>query len=185
MDPADAAGCVVTTILAVQTTTTSCQFICDSRVVSGERPYRSHLMPKVVSAGGWLIGTAGSAGVCDFVQYAWQIPEPDIYDYPYMAGVFVPSLRSALSEAGLLGDKELEFQMLVARDGRIYQIESDLSVLQREDGAYAIGTGAPYAIGAWTAGADALTAVEIAIDNDVNSGFPIQVFEQGEDDNDF
>jgi ATP-dependent protease HslVU (ClpYQ) peptidase subunit len=57
---------------------------------------------------------------------------------------------------------ETRFQFIMAVGGEIFDIDEELSVSKSADGVYAAGSGAPYALGAMYAGADAYEAMEIA-----------------------
>jgi ATP-dependent protease HslVU (ClpYQ) peptidase subunit len=77
----------------------------------------------------------------------------------------LPSLRKCLVENGYNFDEsktETRFQFLIAVCGEIFDIDHELSVSKNESGIYAAGSGAPYALGALHAGADAYEAMEIA-----------------------
>jgi ATP-dependent protease HslVU (ClpYQ) peptidase subunit len=77
----------------------------------------------------------------------------------------LPSLRKCLVENGYNFDEsktETRFQFLIAVCGEIFDVDHELSVSKNESGIYAAGSGAPYALGALHAGADAYEAMEIA-----------------------
>ena len=80
----------------------------------------------------------------------------------------MPSLRECLKANGYNFDEAQEkdsgarFQFLIACNGQLFDIDSDLAVMRSSDGIYGVGSGAAYAIGAIHAGAKPMKAMEIA-----------------------
>lgn len=60
--------------------------------------------------------------------------------------------------------------LLIAPDGTISLYEGNIWIEQKGERYYAVGTGAPYALGAMDAGASAVDAAKIAVKRDINSG---------------
>lgn len=154
----------------------------DSRTVAGDKPMRHALQPKIRERDNYLFGCAGSGAACDLVLWQWQPPfyHEDLDPYEHMVRTFVPSLRTALDETCPAKEGEYELQMLVAVGGTLFLIENDLTVLLDDRLVYGIGTGGNLAVAAYLGGADCYTAMDIAIDLDVNSGGPVTELTQGE-----
>ena len=77
----------------------------------------------------------------------------------------MPSLRKCLSSIGFNFDEpktEQRFQFLIAVCGELFDVDHELAVSKNISGVYAAGSGAPYALGALHAGADAYEAMAIA-----------------------
>lgn len=71
---------------------------------------------------------------------------------------------------------EDNFAALILNNDGVFAVDNML-ILMRPDLPYAIGTGAPYAIGAVYAGASVKEAVQIACKLDSNSGGKVRVYE--------
>ena len=106
---------------------------------------------------------------CDIAQHIWDSPTPTKQDkenlYRFMIRKAMPSLRKCMTENGYNFDedtKETRFQFIIAVGGEIFDVDQELSISKSADGVYAAGSGAPYALGAIHAGADAYEAMEIA-----------------------
>lgn len=152
-----------------------CELIADAQTTSDNRPYRHSQMGKLVRRGDYILAGAGSGFACDLVQYVWMPPPWDGSEPAgFMRSVVVPHLRGTLdgNDWQPNAEKDETLVMLVGLAGRIFQIESDFTVLMRSDGLYAIGSGAAYAIGALEAGASADEAMQIAARNDIYTGLP-------------
>ena len=67
---------------------------------------------------------------------------------------------------------------MIAMRGELFEIDEDYSVSRREDGVYAIGSGADFALGALMAGADIQSAMHIAATLDVNTHAPFITLHQ-------
>lgn len=159
----------MTTIIGLQHED-SCFIVADSRTTDDSGYIYSHSdIKKIAERGAFLIAGAGEVLPCDIAQHIWQPPTPTKKDrqdlYHFMIASVTPSLRKCLIDNGYNFDEskgESRFQFLIAVCGEIFDIDDDLSVSRNEQGIYAVGSGAAYAIGALYAGADAHEAMEIA-----------------------
>ena len=131
--------------------------------------YNHPQVKKLADRGAFIIGGSGEVLPCDIVQHIWEPPTPTAKDrkdlYHFMIVKVMPSLRKCLSDNGYNFDEpktESRFQFLIAVCGEVFDIDHDLSVSKNGSGIYAAGSGAPYALGALHAGADAHQAMEIA-----------------------
>lgn len=131
-------------------------------------------------------GTAGSGRLCDYIQYEWEPPQPDMdrefdqeWAYHWLITEFVPALKKAARSEGFeIGGEGVDFQMIVTVRGFIFQIESDGTVMVRKHGFYGIGTGGSYALGALLSGAEPLQAMRAAETLDAFTGSCDSTFDQ-------
>jgi len=169
----------MTTIIAIQHAD-HVVMMADSQINSDGRPYVHPDMTKIIDTGKHLIGVAGDVTALQAFHHLWKPPAPTSRyrgsAFDYVVQKIIPSLRTFIAESKIFTDKEKDdgasFQMLIAINGQVFEIDEALSVAIREDGFFAIGSGAPYAIGAICAGANVHQAMEIAEQNDVNTGAP-------------
>jgi hypothetical protein len=152
------------------------------------RRYKHQTIPKISRNKDFLIAGSGLAFVCDVVQQAWVPPSPSVVDkknlYKFMVTKVMPSLRKFLHESGYertpadQRSDDADFNFLVAVNGEIFEIDDDYGVLKSQDGFYAVGSGAPFALGALYAGADWEQSLQIACKLSVYSEPPFIYFEQ-------
>lgn len=152
------------------------------------RRYKHKTIPKITKNKDFLIAGSGLAFVCDVAQQAWIPPSPTATDkkdlYKFMVTKVMPSLKKTLHTAGYertpadqRGD-EADFNFLLAVNGELFEVDDDYGVLKSEDGIYAVGSGAPFALGALHAGADWEESLQIACKLSVYSEPPFIYFEQ-------
>lgn len=137
------------------------------------RIYRHSKMEKIAKRGDFLIAGSGEVSPCDIAQHIWNPPKLTTKDkqdiYHFMIAKAMPSLRKCLEENGYNFNEEhdkakdgLRFQFLIVVGGEIFDIDQDLAVMKSDSGHYAVGSGAPYALGALTVGAKPMKAMEAA-----------------------
>jgi hypothetical protein len=144
--------------------------VADSQTTDDRgRIYTHPEVEKITANGSFLIAGSGETLPCDIAQHIWEAPIPTRQDkenlYRFMITKAMPSLRKCMTENGYNFDednKETRFQFIMAVGGEIFDIDQELSISKSADGVYAAGSGAPYALGAIHAGADAYEAMEIA-----------------------
>ena len=147
-----------------------CFLVADSQTTDeGGRIYTHPEVEKISANGSFLIAGSGETLPCDIAQHIWESPIPSKQDkedlYRFMIKKAMPSLRKCMTENGYNFDedtKETRFQFIIAVGGEIFDVDQELSISKSADGVYAAGSGAPYALGAIHAGADAYEAMEIA-----------------------
>ena len=147
----------------------SCFIVADSRTTDESgRIYTHPEVQKISENGMFLIAGSGETLPCDIAQHVWVPPVPTKQDkndlYHFMIVKAMPSLRKCMVENGYNFDednKETRFQFIMAVGGEIFDVDQELSISKSADGVYAAGSGAPYALGAIYAGADAYEAMEI------------------------
>lgn len=109
--------------------------------------------PKIFKKGNMLIGVAGYWRLAQVLQYLIELPEhPEhISDEEYIVAYFVELLREALKVTGYARkDMEQEHHdssVLIGYRGQLYEVEGNYQVMDAVKNYYAIGSGAPYALG--------------------------------------
>jgi ATP-dependent protease HslVU (ClpYQ) peptidase subunit len=105
-------------------------------------------MPKIVQQDSWLIGVAGSARVCDQLQYSIEYPKPpqelirqsqDQW-YGWIVTKIIPLIDDTIK------DTEMEAEALLITHGKAFLISENLSVLSANP-YWAIGSGAELSLG--------------------------------------
>ena len=147
-----------------------CFIVADSQTTDSDGRIYSHPeVAKISENGFFLIAGAGETLPCDIAQHIWEPPAPTKQErknlYRFMIAKAMPSLRKCMIENGYNFEedtKETRFQFIMAVGGEIFDVDQELSVSKSADGVYGAGSGAPYALGAIHAGADAYEAMEIA-----------------------
>jgi ATP-dependent protease HslVU (ClpYQ) peptidase subunit len=155
------------------------EMAADGQTTSADRPFESMLQPKIVMRADYTFACAGKGYACDVAAFHWSPPEStaDVTHggmYAHLVKNVVPSLRREFDRAGVTFEADEAFQMLIAHRELIAQIESDFTVLLADNGLYAIGSGAAYALGAMEAGADVDEAVRIASRFDIWTGSQVE-----------
>ena len=144
-------------------------------------------MHKIVHTDRYLIGIAGKLNALQAIESGWVPPLPTArYTgtlFKFVVTKVAPSLKAFVTGLDLFTDKEKEsddylFQVLLVIDGTLFEIDESYSVVMRDDGFYAIGTGSDFAIGALMMGADIKRALEIAAANDNATGEPFMFYTQ-------
>lgn len=108
-------------------------------------------LQKVFTAGHYVIGYTTSFRMGQILQYCIDYPKCNDPTLDFMCREFIPAVRAAFKEQGYLqieSSQESGGQFLIACLGKIFKIDSDFQVNQYQDGLYAIGAGAEYALGA-------------------------------------
>jgi 20S proteasome alpha/beta subunit len=136
-------------------------------------------MPKIVQQDTWLIGVAGSARVCDQLQYAIEYPKPPIE--VVRAGKWLKWLVTQVITLiePIVKDGEMDAEVLLITHGKAFLVSENLSVLSAKP-YWAIGSGADLALGSladkqylpdWNKNHDlsALRAMECASMHDPNT----------------
>lgn len=182
----------MTTIIGIQKQN-GCMILADYKVSSESESFVSKTARKICRNWKLAYGTAGNGRLCDYIQYEWEPPQPDEWEpplsregevdeewaYHWLITVFVPALKKAArTEGSEIGGEGVDFQMIIAVRGFVFQIESDGTVMIRSHGMYGIGTGGAYALGALMAGADPIEAMHAAETLDSFTGSYEDTFDQ-------
>jgi len=175
----------MTTVIAIQHPN-GVRMIADSQINSNGQPYFHSDMVKIVAKGKYLIGVAGRVVALQAIQNSWTPPAFGAHKdsiYNFVITKVVPSLKAFVDDAKIFSDKERDddadlFSILIAIKGEVFEIDQDYSIARREDGVYAIGSGAGYALGALLAGANGMEAMKIAASLDVNTSQPFITLQQ-------
>jgi ATP-dependent protease HslVU (ClpYQ) peptidase subunit len=120
----------------------------DSQITDNEQRIISTQTPKIVSVGDYLIGITGDSRPGDILAFNWKPPTYKNYDpVEWMGKRILPSIQLAFKENGYEMDKEANFAYLIAFDGILFSIGSDLSFNASERGLFAAGSGGAFALG--------------------------------------
>jgi ATP-dependent protease HslVU (ClpYQ) peptidase subunit len=172
----------MTTIIGIQENDQAL-LLADGLTTNDGRPFAGLAMQKIVSRGEYLLAAAGPGGTCDWITHVWKPPHyrhsGSVYDF--LVTTAVPALIKGLRANDLAPsekDDNSTWQLMLALDGQVFQVESDGTVLQDGTGLYGIGTGAPYALGALLAGATEQEALQIASTFDIYTKPPFQIVRQ-------
>lgn len=141
---------------------------CDSAGVGGYSR-ANRVDPKIYRVGEMLIGFTTSFRMGQLLGYSLTLPRhhADVPVENYMATLFINAVRECL-KAGGFAKKENETEQggtfLAAYRGRIFEIESDYQVGEREEPYTAVGCGFDLALGSlytsghWAAPRDRIRA---------------------------
>lgn len=136
-------------------------------------------MTKIVVQDTWLIGVAGSARVCDQLQYAIEYPKPpvDVIRTGTWLKWLVTKVVPLIDD--MIKDADMDAEALLITHGKAFLISENFSVLTASP-YWAIGSGADLALGSladkqykpdWNKNHDlsALRAIECASMHDPNT----------------
>lgn len=184
----------MTTLVGIQTEDMVIM-AADSQITEDNLRTISSTTPKIIDVGRYLIGLVGDSRPGDILAYNWNPPPyKGANPVQWMGKKVMPSILKAFKENGYdpyeaTKDKETGFDYLVAFDGNLFHIATDLSFIQSDKGVYGLGSGGAYALGYLYGRVDHITlgnahqhaerAVKIASILDINTCPPIQLVSQG------
>ncbi len=148
----------------------------DSKVSMGSRHQELSGLGKVFKVGPVTFGGAGSLSYLNAIS---EIHIPPVQEMSadetdrWVSRVLMPKIRGAANVHNPMSPFG-GGTILVAINGRVYEIGGDFSNLRLASGQYAIGSGSSYALGALANGASAKRAVEVAASYDVFTGHTIR-----------
>ena len=139
----------------------------DSAATTEEGDIRPIKVIKLFRKDNYLIGFAGSVRTGQILNTDFFTPEDDIYS-------FVEILRNTLEHAGCLvtadgGIKMSQSCFIIAHEGKLYEILSDLQLNEIEGNFTAIGSGTPYAFAAL----DILSQMDLSPSEIIKSSFEV------------
>ena len=168
--------------------------VADSQITEDNLRTISSSTPKIIHVGKYLLGLVGDARPGDILAYNWTPPVYKGADpIQWMGKKVMPSILTAFKENGYdpyeaSKDKDSGFDYIVAFDGNVFHIATDLSFIKSDHKIYGIGSGGAYALGYLYDRLGRLTvgnveqharrAVEIASILDINTCPPIQLVTQ-------
>jgi ATP-dependent protease HslVU (ClpYQ) peptidase subunit len=183
----------MTTLVGIQLDD-RCVLAADSQITEDNLRTISTATPKIISVGKYLLGITGDSRPGDILAYNWTPPTYKGADpIQWMGKKILPSIITAFKENGYdpyeaTKDKDAGFDYLVAFNGSLFHIATDLSFIQSDYGVYGLGSGGQFALGylygmgtsftAVTAERHARKAINIASVLDVNTHLPIQLVVQ-------
>jgi len=107
--------------------------------------------PKIFERNGMLIGYTTSFRMGQALEHMLVPPIQNVADpYRYMVTEFVPAIKELFENNWWRPDSDNEYpsgQFIVAFSGRIFEIETDLSVLEYDSDFAAVGSGTKFTLG--------------------------------------
>lgn len=183
----------MTTLVAIQLEDLAV-LAADSQITEDTMRTISTSTPKIISIGKYLLGITGDARPGDILTYNWTPPSYKGSDpVQWMGKKVLPSILAAFRENGYepyeaSKEKDSGFDYILAFNGNVFHIASDLSFIKSDNNVYGLGTGGAYALGYLYDRVDRLTignvarhaerAVQISCLLDTNSCPPIQLVTQ-------
>ncbi len=182
----------VTTLVAIELENMAV-LAADSQITEDTMRTVSTSTPKIIKVGKYLLGITGDARPGDILTYNWTPPAYKGADpIQWMGKKVLPSILAAFRENGYdpfeSKEKDSGFDYLIAFNGNIFHIASDLSFIKSDNNIYGLGTGGSYTLGYLYDRVGRLTmgnvvrhaerAVQIACLLDTNSCPPIQLVTQ-------
>lgn len=135
------------TVVATVKTNNSVLMAADSFMGDGNRLMRD-TEPKIWRNGDFLFGAAGDVRVMQAIRYAYAAPDhPEAMNIDaYMIWTFPQALRTFLDDHGFLVEEDTkrrraELELLVVYQGRIWEIDGDVSAVEVPEVFNAIGSG--------------------------------------------
>lgn len=127
---------------------------CDSAGVGGWYNRANRVDPKIYRVGDMLIGFTTSFRMGQLLGHSLTLPHhhADVAIEKYMVTSFIDAVRKLLKDGGYAEKKdevERGGTFLVAYKGRIFHIESDYQVGEREEPFDAVGCGWDLALGSF------------------------------------
>ena len=170
-----------------------CVLAADSQITEDNLRTISQKTPKIISKNQYLLAITGDTRPGDILTYNWNPPSYKGQDpIQFMGKRIIPSIIKTFTENGYAWndndkDKDAGFDYLIAFNGNIFHIASDMSFIQSDSNYYGIGSGGQFALGFMYSkqsekllvqdeAADlAQKAVEVASLLDINTCPPIQI----------
>ena len=152
-------------------------FASDSQVSFG---HRKESLPdgKIIKNGDITFGFAGSVRVLNILKHAKLPPVPkskrriDIERWAIQK--LIPAMRKALRNEEAIefdrGEANTSSALLIAVNGRLFEVGGDFSYTTNDNRVYAVGSGSSYALGALGAGAEPAHSVAVAAYFDAFTG---------------
>lgn len=155
----------MTTIVAVQNEKGAIKFAWDSQATSGHRGLKG--TEKVFQNGPVTFGVSGTVRTLNILRHMTIPKRGKSKDtQKWIVKTLVPAIIKELKsvDAALLENSQVdtEANVIIAVDGELGYLGSDLSFVQDEIGVYATGSGSHFALGALGSGASPKQAVAIA-----------------------
>jgi ATP-dependent protease HslVU (ClpYQ) peptidase subunit len=120
----------------------------DSQITDNDQRIISIQTPKIVHVGDYLLGITGDSRPGDILAFNWKPPAYKNYDpVEWMGKRIIPSIYAAFKDNGYELDKDSNFAYLIAFDGILFSIGSDLSFNASERGLFSAGSGGAFALG--------------------------------------
>lgn len=166
----------MTTVLAVETD--GDVFYAYDSMVTGQNEKSQLEQPKVFVNNGAVYGVAGGLIYLNEFRYA-EMPAPpeDVAETDRWATMeLCPAVRELISIVNPKRSEDgFETNLLVAANGRVYEVSGDTGWCRAKSGVYFIGSGGQFGAGALAAGADLYSAIRVAAKLDAYTGYDLTV----------
>lgn len=143
----------MTTVVGIQCDD-YCILAADSQITEDNLRTISLKTPKIIEKGQYLLAITGDTRPGDVLTYNWTPPtyRKNTDPIQFMGKKVIPSIIKAFNDNGYdwnssEKDKDAGFDYLLAFDGNIFHIASDMSFIQSEHNYYGIGSGGQFALG--------------------------------------
>ena len=166
-----------------------CEIAVDSRVTDDNGLIYSHPdMMKFAERGAFVIAGSGEVSPCDVAQNMWIPPRLLVEDrkniYKFMITKAMPSLRKCLTENGYNFNESTDknegerFHFIIACNGELFDVDEELSVIRKDTGIYATGSGGQLALGMLHFGASPLEALSKVSELSAYTAPPFYIIKQ-------
>lgn len=171
----------MTTVIATRDDKNKITFAWDSQVTYGNRAESG--IDKVFANGPVVFGVAGTVRTLNILRYM-HVPDQEKYrdNYDtrrYIVTKLIPAMIKALKEvdAAYVEDSQVNnlSSIILSVDDVIGYIGGDFSFTEDDLGAYAVGSGSSFALGALAVGANERTALQVAATFDLYTNDDIEV----------
>lgn len=129
--------------------------IVSDKLGSSRSTKTSYSQPKIFRNGELIIGYAGSFRMGQILEHCLRPPKnyENIEPLSYLISMFIPAVRQAFEHHGFLRRDQSEFygSFLVIYRNRLFTVQQDFSVLEKEEKFASVGSGECYAVGAFNA----------------------------------
>lgn len=147
-------------------------------MVTGDNDSHQLEAPKVFANNGAVYGVAGDVLYLNELRYA-ELPAPpqDASETDcWITRELLPVIREIVAAVQpKRGEDGFSCNIIVAANGRAYEVADNVSWTRNQAGLYGIGTGFQYGFGALSAGADMYSAIRVAAKHDAYTGFKLTV----------
>lgn len=162
----------MTTVIAAKDMKGRVVFAWDTQVTSGVRPKNG--VEKVFANGPVIFGVSGTVRTLNVLRYMDVPPRGKGDTRKWIVRALIPAIIKSLKDvdAVLMEDSQAntESHVIIAVDGVVGYLGSDLSFVEDEMGIYAVGSGSQFALGALAADASLGTAMDVAGALDIYTG---------------
>jgi ATP-dependent protease HslVU (ClpYQ) peptidase subunit len=105
--------------------------------------------PKVFKVGSWLFGCAGSFRFMQLMKYSFKPPKLATKEiHRYLCTEFVTEIMNLCETGGINKIENGKFgSMLIGYNNRLFELDSDMQIMENINGISSIGSGSDIALG--------------------------------------